>query len=304
VDILNVDAITTAPSVRNVVRDEEDEGMRNVRKARRSLLSGLGIAAVGVAFGSRPLAAQTASGGRFSGQRAISRTGGWMQSLENIEPSSTPRHRRVRGEALLYANNLYEANKSGYTLPEADIVVVACMRHFATPFAYNDAIWKKYGKNFSTMIEFMDPKTKQAPSTNVLNSAAYGMALSNFGNTIDSVVKRGTRFAVCDMATHFFAMELATATKGNADAIYKELVANTIPNSHMVAAGVVAVNRRRSTGSRCWVRCSPKRFLRVSSSRAVSVSENRPGKPLKRRLCPTSTACFGWRCARTRPRGC
>ena len=23
------------------------------------------------------------------------------------------------------------------------------MRHFATPFAYNDAIWKKYGKNFS-----------------------------------------------------------------------------------------------------------------------------------------------------------
>jgi hypothetical protein len=98
------------------------------------------------------------------------------------------------------------------------------------------------------MIEFTDPKTKQAPSANLLNSTAYGMTLSNFGNTIDSVVKRGTRFAVCDMATHFFANELATATKGNADAIYKELVANTIPNSHMVAAGVVAVNRAQEYG--------------------------------------------------------
>jgi hypothetical protein len=230
-----------------VVRDEEDEGMRNVRKARRSLLSGLGIAAVGVAFGSRPLAAQTASGGRF--QPARHQQDGWLDAVagkhRTFIDASTP---KGAGEALLYANNLYEANKSGYTLPEADIVVVACMRHFATPFAYNDAIWKKYGKNFSMMIEFTDPKTKQAPSTNVLNSAAYGMALSNFGNTIDSVVKRGTRFAVCDMATHFFAMELATATKGNADAIYKELVANTIPNSHMVAAGVVAVNRAQEYG--------------------------------------------------------
>src|SRR4029450_11237652 len=152
------------------------------------------------------------------------------------------------GEAILYANNLYESNKSGYQLPESDIAVVACMRHFATAFAYNDAIWKKYGKPMSAMLQFTDPKTKQAPSTNLLNSADYGLTLSNFGNTIDSVVKRGTQFAVCDMATHFFAAQLAMETKGNADAIYKELVANRIPNSHMVAAGVLAVNRAQEYG--------------------------------------------------------
>jgi len=221
--------------------------MTNERKARRSLISGLGAAAVGVAFGSRPSAAQTAAGGRF--QAARHQQDAWLDAVAGkhrifIDASTA----RGAGEAILYANNLYEANKSGYTLPESDIIVVACMRHFATPFAYNDAIWKKYGKNFSMMIEFTDPKTKQAPSANLLNSAAYGMALSNFGNTIDSVVKRGTRFVVCDMATHFFASELATATKGNADAIYKELVANTVPNSHMVAAGVVAVNRAQEYG--------------------------------------------------------
>ena len=222
--------------------------MTKQMKARRSMMSGLGAAAVGVALASRPLAAQTTgAGGRF--QAARHQQDAWLDAVagkhRTFIDASTP---RGAGEALLYANNLYEANKSGYTLPESDIVVVACMRHFATPFAYNDAIWKKYGKNFSMMIEFTDPKTKQAPATNLMNSSAYGLALSNFGNTIDSVVKRGTRFAVCDLATHFFAAQLAMQTKGNADAVYKELVANTIPNSHMVAAGVIAVNRAQEYG--------------------------------------------------------
>jgi len=38
------------------------------------------------------------------------------------------------------------------------------------------------------------------------------------------------------------------ATKANGDAVYKELVANLVPNSHMVAAGVVAVNRAQEYG--------------------------------------------------------
>jgi hypothetical protein len=222
--------------------------MTKQMKARRSVMSGLGMAAVGVALGSRPVATQTTgAGGRF--QPARHQQDAWLDAIAGkhrtfIDASTA----RGAGEAILYANNLYEANKSGYSLGEPDIVVVACMRHFATPFAYNDAIWKKYGQVLSMMIEFTDPKTKQAPSTNLLNSSAYGTALSNFGNTIDSVVKRGTRFAVCDMATHFFAGQLAMETKGNAEAVYKELVANLIPNSHMVAAGVIAVNRAQEYG--------------------------------------------------------
>ena len=221
--------------------------MTNERMARRSVMSGLATAVVGVAFSARPSAGQTAGGGRF--QAARHQQDAWFDAVagkhRTFIDASTP---RGAGEALLYANNLYEANKTGYALPESDIVVVACMRHFATPFAFNDAIWTKYGKDISALIGFADPKTKQVPSTNLLNSSAYGMAMPNLGTTIDAVVKRGTRFAVCDMATHFFAAQVASATKGNADAIYKELVANMIPNSHLVAAGVVAVNRAQEHG--------------------------------------------------------
>jgi hypothetical protein len=151
-------------------------------------------------------------------------------------------------EAVLYANNLYVANKSGYSLPESDIVVVVGLRHFATAFAYTDTIWAKYGKVMSGMLSFTDPKTKQPPSSNLLTSADYGMALPNFGSTIQSVVSRGTRFAVCDMATHFIAGQIATAAGGNADAVYKELTSNLIPSARLVPAGVVAVNRAQERG--------------------------------------------------------
>ena len=215
-------------------------------QARRSFMSGLGAAAAAFTLGRGTAGAQTRT---TPFQPARHAEDAWLDAVPGrhrtfIDASTV----RGAGEALLYANNLYQANKSGYNLPERDIVVVACLRHFATVFAFNDAIWAKYGRLMGTMLEFTDPKTKQPPSTNLLFSADYGMQLPNLGNTIDSVVTRGTRFAVCDMATHFFAGGIAMQTGGNADAVYKELVANTIPNSHMVAAGVVAVNRAQEYG--------------------------------------------------------
>jgi hypothetical protein len=220
--------------------------MTHDTQARRWFMSGLGAAAAALTLGRGTAGAQTRA---TSFQPARHAQDAWLDAVpgrhRTFIDASTP---RGAGEAMLYANNLYAANKSGYSLPENDIVVVACLRHFATVFAFNDAMWAKYGKPLSTLVEFTDPKTKQAPSTNLLNSAEYGMALPNLGTTIDSVVMRGTRFAVCDMATHFFAAQLAMMSGGNADAVYKELVANTIPNSHMVAAGVVAVNRAQEYG--------------------------------------------------------
>ena len=106
--------------------------MTNQRKARRSLMSGVVAAAAGVAFGSRPLAAQIADRGRF--QAARHQQDGWLDAVAGkhriFVDASTP---RGAGEAILYANNLYEANKSGYALPETDIVVVACMEVDAEP---------------------------------------------------------------------------------------------------------------------------------------------------------------------------
>ena len=50
------------------------------------------------------------------------------------------------------------------------------------------------------------------------------------------------------MATRFLSGEVAAAVKADPQALYKEFASNLIPNSHMVAAGVVAVNRAQERG--------------------------------------------------------
>jgi intracellular sulfur oxidation DsrE/DsrF family protein len=220
--------------------------MEHTESARRSILSGVAAATAAIALGSRGAAAQAPAAGF---QPARHQQDEWMNRLPG-------RHRTIidcatvsgAGEGMLYANNLFVANRSGYQLNEGDIAVVVCLRHFATVFAYNDAIWSKYGQAISSLVQFVDPKTKQAPASNLLNSPDYGMALPNFGNSIPSVVKRGTHFAVCEMATQFITGQVAAAVKADTQALFKEFSASLIPNSHLVSAGVVAVNRAQEYG--------------------------------------------------------
>jgi len=152
------------------------------------------------------------------------------------------------GAALLYAYNLYEANRKDYALPARDVAVVVCFRHSATAFGFNDAMWAKYGKTMNATVQLSDPNTKQPPTTNLFYSVDYGTALPNLGSTIQDLVKLGTHFAVCGMASRGLAESIAADTRSDADSVYKELLANTIPNSRIVSAGVLAVNRAQEYG--------------------------------------------------------
>lgn len=138
-------------------------------------------------------------------------------------------------EAVAFAGNFMNANKSAYGLTDADLAVVIGLRHRATPFAFNDAMWAKYGKQFADILDFVDPKTKQPPTTNVYTG-------------LPALVKRGVHLAVCNMATHAYSRRISESTDGDPDAIYKELASNTIGNAHFVAAGIVAVDRAQERG--------------------------------------------------------
>jgi intracellular sulfur oxidation DsrE/DsrF family protein len=224
--------------------------------ARRSFLTRLGagisVAGASLVAGATEAAAQTASagggGGRGAFQAARHTQDDWMDQLPG-------KHRFVFdttsasgfGSAVAYANNFLTASESGYGLKDPDGAVIVVARHFATPFAYKDAIWAKYGGTLAGVTSLNDPKTKQAPTINLFNAAGYE-DLANMGTTVDTLIKRGVQFAVCQMATKFFAGMLAKSSGGSADAIYNEVVANLIPNSHIVPAGIVAVNRAQERG--------------------------------------------------------
>jgi intracellular sulfur oxidation DsrE/DsrF family protein len=213
---------------------------------RRSILSrlGIGVAALGAGLGASRAQAQAT---KF--QPAQHPLDDWFDQIRGthrfVIDSTTP---EGGGGALAFANNFFEANKNGYNLDPPSLAVVVVLRHFSTPFGYKDAIWSKYSSQIFELIKFNDPKTMQPAKTNLYNAAGYGLSLTNFGTTIDSLVSRGVNFAVCDMATHFFAGYIADKTKANADAVYRELAANLVPNARLVPAGIVAVNRAQEHG--------------------------------------------------------
>ena len=152
-------------------------------------------------------------------------------------------------QAIAFATNYFTANKSGYGLEDSDLAVVICVRHQSTAFAFNDAMWAKYGAPLAERANFTDPKTKQPPTINVYNSTAYGPEnLANRGITVDALIKRGVHFAVCGLSTRANATFIAQKTGGKADDIFAELTSHLVGNAHVVPAGIVAVNRAQEHG--------------------------------------------------------
>src|SRR5262245_44092841 len=121
--------------------------------ARRSFLSrlGSGFAAVGAALGS----------GRATALAPGPSSGGWQPARHSEDEwfDKIPgKHRtfldavsaRGVGEALHFASNIFTTSKSGYGLENREVAIVVCLRHAATAFAFNDAIWSKYGASMSS----------------------------------------------------------------------------------------------------------------------------------------------------------
>jgi hypothetical protein len=215
--------------------------------ARRSFLSRLASGAALVGLGTAPARAQTPPAAAWS--PAAHADDDWYARVPGqhrffFDTTSTS----ALGNGIVYASNYFTANREGYGLADSDLAVVICLRHFSTPFAFNDAMWAKYGAPMARAMQFTDPKTNQPPTTNVYLASDYGPALPNRGITLATLAGRGVQYAVCGMATRAFSGIIAQSTGGDAGAIFQELVANSVPNSHMVTAGIVAVNRAQERG--------------------------------------------------------
>jgi intracellular sulfur oxidation DsrE/DsrF family protein len=147
------------------------------------------------------------------------------------------------GLALLFARNYYFASQQGYQLQNRDLAVVIVARHRSTAFAFNSAMWAKYGKQLSEHSMFVEPNTKEPPKVNFYNTETEQTPAF-----IDWLVQRGAHFAVCQMSTQTIAYNIATATNSDQAKIVEELSANLVGNSHPVTAGIVTVTRAQERG--------------------------------------------------------
>lgn len=198
---------------------------------RRSLLTTMSVAAVaGLAASAGSAQTQPHPTGF---QPARHDKDAWLNELPGSHRVFIDSSTMAGGPAgLWYANNMISAHEDEYEGSAEDFAMVVCFRHMSTPYGFNDAVWAKYGAIFSRNA---DP----APTRNPLSTASA----SSGQNSIASSVARGVQFAICGRATRRFAMAIASATGGDAEAVFAELTAGGIPNSHFVPAGVLTATR-------------------------------------------------------------
>ena len=203
---------------------------------RRQLIAGFGTTAAAVALGTGSAAAQSPAG-TFQPVRHpeddwfVTRPGKHRVVLDTTSAAGV-------ADAIRFANNLFNGSKSGYRVDEADMAIVICLRHRATPHAYTDALWSKYGR----VLDRRDEDTNASgpvPTTNLYNSGERPQ--------LSDLARRGVHFMVCGTASRGIAQR-AAGPNGNADAVFRELEATLIPNAHIVAAGVVGVTHAQEQG--------------------------------------------------------
>jgi hypothetical protein len=173
-------------------------------RTRRSFLSRLSLGVAAFA-GTSSLAAQDT-------QVGLAGSGRWQPTHHPQDDwlDQVPgKHRMVIdmttaenfGQALLFVANYLRINRAEYALQDADLAILMLARHRATAFAFNDAMWAKYGAAFSQRASFNDPTTNRPPTVNVYNSAAHGPNLANGGVLLAPLLGRGVQLAVCETAT-------------------------------------------------------------------------------------------------------
>jgi hypothetical protein len=206
----------------------------------------MGLTAVGATLASAPAAAQSAGGAAFAPARHPADD--WLDQVPG-------KHRLYLdtttvdglGRAIFWSNNFLNASQSAYQLTDPDSAIVICVRHESTPFAYNDAMWAKYGAAFEEHAHFVDPTTKKAATVNLMQ-AAQMRTMANRGVLLDAVLKRGVRLAVCTLATRAISGIAARQLSVPADTVFAELTASIPSNARMVPAGIVAMNRAQERG--------------------------------------------------------
>src|ERR1041385_8399240 len=133
-----------------------------------------------------------------------------------------------------FARNFLTANTGPvYQLKDSDVNAIVCVRHTATVFGFNDAMWAKYKLGESQKVN-----DGGAPATRNPQSA-----------TANDLANRGVIVAVCGLGTTRIARTVASSQGLAAADVEADLRANLVtPTALVVAAGVIVTNRAQEKG--------------------------------------------------------
>ena len=138
--------------------------------------------------------------------------------------------------------------------PEKDSNVVVVLRHDSIPYAFNDAMWKKY--KFSEMFkgsgelgpvfQAADAATAAKERNPMWNPKPGDFKAPGIGPVpigINELQASGVQFCVCNMAMTVYSNVVAMQTGAKPEDVLKDWTANVLPGVQVVPSGVWALGR-------------------------------------------------------------
>ena len=134
-----------------------------------------------------------------------------------------------------FARNFLTANTGPiYQLKDSDINAIVSVRHSASVYGFNDAMWAKY---------------KLGESQKVNDSAGAPAVKNPQVNVANDLAKRGVIVTVCGLAVARISRSVASDAGVTAADVEADLRANLVtPTARVVAAGVIVTNRAQEKG--------------------------------------------------------
>jgi intracellular sulfur oxidation DsrE/DsrF family protein len=199
-----------------------------VRRSFLARLAAAGTALAGVVALPRTSAAQSSRGPSHPADAWLDELKGQHKTIfdcTSIENGPT---------GWTFARNFLTANTGPiYQLTDADINAIVCMRHSASVFGFNDAMWTKYKLGESQKV----------------NEGGVPAVKNPHASTAMDLAKRGVIVAVCGMAAARIARTVAADAHMSAADVEADLRANLVtPTARVVAAGVIVTNRAQERG--------------------------------------------------------
>lgn len=226
-----------------------------IRLPRRAFAAAVALFATTLAAGT--LTAQSASLQTRSTPAALATT----RDAPNapITPSDrwldglTSKHRQFfdaptanGGIVLVHMLNYYNTLNDTYKVKDADIDAVGTFYGATTFYGVNDAMWQKY--RIGEFVASIDPSAGKPAATNPWRTTPVVLGLSLPQASVESLLKRGATFILCNNALTIFSGLLAQQRGLDPKVVYEDLKANILPGVNLVPGMVVAIEQAQRAG--------------------------------------------------------
>jgi hypothetical protein len=131
---------------------------------------------------------------------------------------------------------------------ENDVQTVIVLRHLAVVMFLNDAMWAKYELGKLRNVKDGERWATKNPFAGPLTSPPTAGTADRPHATLNWFASRGHIVLGCDLATRNMSSNLARQGKGESEAIYAELKANTVGGVILQPTGVYACLRAQEAG--------------------------------------------------------